>query len=889
MTGIELPSVLEQDVILRDGRTVHIRPARAVDRALVEDYLIGLSDETRRLRFWSTAIDVTDVASKAVREDYPDHLTLLALTGGDGYVVGGAQYARENAARAELSVSVSDELQGAGLGSLLVGGIVDAAFNAGIARLEAFVLPENHRMIDVFRESGYPLSIRATPGSVSIEIITAPTEEAASRFEEREAHAAASAVRAILEPRTVAVIGASRSPRTIGGRLLRNLVTSSFRGTVYPVNPSASAVQGVGSYATIEDVPGHVDVAFVAVKASLVSEVAEACGRKGVRGLVVISAGFAESSGEGPKRQEELLAICRRWGMRLVGPNCMGVVNTDPDIALNGTFASITPHPGRVGFLSQSGAVGIAVMSETERRALGLSSFVSVGNKADISGNDLLSYWAEDPRTSVVLLYLESFGNPRRFSQLARRVGPGKPIVAVKSGRTAAGRRAAGSHTGALVATSDLTVDALFRESGVIRTDTLSEMFDVAVLLANQPLPDGDRVGIVTNAGGLGIMCADTCEANGLILPPLHPDTADHLRRFLPSEASTVNPVDMIASATGEDYERAVWSVANDPDIDLVIVIYIPPLEDAASDISQGIGRAFDRIGGAVPVLTAFMSGGSLPGSFASTTPRIPVFEFPEQAAIAAARVVDYSRWRVRPRGEVPAFDDVRRDEAAAIIASALTRGAGWLEPAELEALLRCYGIQSPNTRIAGTPEEAGDRAAEIGGRVALKAIGPLHKSDVGGVELGLRGRDEVIERAEAIHQRMRDQDEPLEGFIVQEMVEGVEMLVGVTHDDVFGPIVVCGAGGTTAELLKDIAVRLAPVTDVTAHEMIRSLTTYPLLEGYRGAPVADVPALEDLLLRVSTMATEHAAVQEVDCNPVMVRERGAIVVDSRIRVAASA
>jgi acetyl coenzyme A synthetase (ADP forming)-like protein len=877
----------EDDVILRDGRTVRLRPASEADRPLVEDYLIGLSDETRRLRFWTPSIDVTGIAESAVREEYPDHLTVLALMGGDGRVVGGAQYVRENATRAELSVSVADDLQGVGLGSHLVGRIVDEAYRAGIERLDAEILPENHRMIEVFRESGYPSSIRSKPGSVEVEIMTTPTEEASARFEEREAHASANSVRSILEPHAVAVIGASRDPASIGGRLLRNLLTYPFRGAVYPVNPSAASVQGVRAYPTIEDVPDPVDVAFVAVKAALVPDIAEACGRKGVRGLVVISAGFSETSGEGPARQAELVETCRRWGMRLVGPNCMGVVNTDDEVGLNGTFASIAPQPGSVGFLSQSGAVGIAVMQETARRGIGLSSFVSVGNKADISGNDLLTYWSEDPRTAVVLLYLESFGNPRRFSQLARDIGMRKPIVAVKSGRTKAGQRAAGSHTGSLVATSDLTVDALFRENGVIRTDTLAELFDVAMLLANQPLPADGRVGIITNAGGLGILCADTCEANGLTVPELDRRTVEELRSFLPAEASTGNPVDMIASATGSDYERALVAVANDPNVDLVIVIYIPPLEESAPDVAAGIGRGADRIGRPVPVLTSFMSAGAVPALIAGDTARIPSFEFPEQAAIAAARAVDHARWRARPQGVIPAFDDVRRDEATALIASALARGAGWLDPEEIQTLLSCYGIPSARTLRASSPEEAGRRAAEIGGAVALKVVGPLHKTEVGGVVLGLRGHEDVVRAAERIEERTRERGEPFEGFVVQEMVEGVEMLVGVTADEVFGPIVVCGAGGTTAELLKDIAVRVAPISDVTAAEMVRSLKTFPLLQGYRGAPAADVPALEDIILRVGALASDHAALQEMDANPVIVREHGAVVVDARVRVGA--
>ncbi|HUF59839.1 MAG TPA: GNAT family N-acetyltransferase [Actinomycetota bacterium] len=889
MDESEIPKNLEKDVVLRDGRTVHLRPARSEDRGVVEDYLIGLSDESRRLRFWSTSIDVTDLAARAVRPEYPDHLTLLAVTGRDpGHVVGGAQFIRENATRAELSVSVSDELQGSGLGSLLVGNLVDAAYEAGIGMLEAQVLPENHRMIDVFRKTGFPISIRAKPGAVSVEIATAPTEEAVAHFEEREAVAAASAVRTILEPETVAVIGASRDEASIGGRLLRNLLTHPFKGTVYPVNPSAPAVQGVKAYATIDDVPGPVDVAFIAVKAPLVAEVAESCGRKGVRGLVVISAGFAETGGEGPVRQRELVEICRRWGMRLVGPNCMGVVNTDPDVDLNGTFATIAPEAGSVGFLSQSGAVGIAVMSETGRRDIGLSSFVSVGNKADISGNDMLSYWEDDPRTNVVLLYLESFGNPRRFSHLARRIGKRKPIVAVKSGRTRAGQRAAGSHTGSLVGASDLTVDALFRENGVIRTDTLAEMFDVAMLLATQPSPRGNRVGIVTNAGGLGILCADTCEANGLVLPPLSRETVEELHTFLPSEASTDNPVDMIASATGQDFERAVLAVASDPDVDIVIVIYIPPLEQHVEDVARGIGQAIKKLESGTPVLTSFMSGGEVPVDPVSGRGWFPSFAFPEQAAIAAARAVEHGRWRDRAPGTVPRFTDVRSDEADGILASALSRGSGWLEPEEVDGLLACYGIPVAMSKLAITAEEAGRLAAELGVPVALKAVGPLHKSDVGGVRLGLSGKGAVTAAAKEMQERLGAFGEPLKGFSVQEMVEGVEMLVGVTHDDVFGPIVACGAGGTIAELLKDVAVRVAPVTDVAAREMVRSLKTFPLLDGYRGAPRADVPALEEIILRVSALASDHEAVREMDCNPVMVGETRAVVVDSRLRVAAS-
>ena len=543
------PAHLAVDVVLRDGSTVHIRPARVEDTARVQDYFIGLSDDSRHLRFWSPSVDITEQSRRTVDVDHVDHLTLLAFLGDE--MVGGAQCFRDPAsARAEVAMSVSDEFQGHGLGSILIGHLAQAAREVGITTFAADVLPENHRMIGVFRDSGFNPTIRSKPGVVEVTFPTAITAETMEQFEDRERFAAAAAVHAFLQPTSVAVIGASRDPETIGGRLFHNLVAQPFAGVVYPVHPSAQAVQGVRAYASVNDVPGDVGLAFIAVPAAVVNDVAEECGRKGVRALVVISSGFGETDEVGVARQKTLVETCRAFGMRLIGPNCMGIANTDPDIRLNGTFAAAWPPAGNVGFMSQSGALGLAVMNQASALGMGLSTFVSVGNKADVSANDLLCYWDEDPRTDVVLLYLESFGNPRRFGRLARRIGPRKPIVAVKSGRSVAGARATSSHTGALLAANDRTVDAVFRQHGVIRTDTLEEMFDVATLLANQPVPTGRNVAIVTNAGGLAIQCADMCEARGLQVPELSSDTIVALRSWLPPEASPANPVDMIASAT---------------------------------------------------------------------------------------------------------------------------------------------------------------------------------------------------------------------------------------------------------------------------------------------------------------------------------------------------
>ena len=869
---------------------MRIRPARRDDRERVEDYLIGLSDESRYFRFGGASVDVSEIARRSTEIDYRDHLTLLALAdAGAGEVIGGAQYIREgDVPRAEVSVSVADALQGRGLGSILVAHLADAAGEAGISTFHAHVLPENHRMIEVFRRSGFPVHLRATPGTVDVEFPTALTEEALAAYEDRERIAAANAVRAILQPTSVAVIGASRDAQSIGGRLLHNLLDPPFAGVVHAINPKSPVVQGIAAYPSVLDVPGHVDVAFIAVPAAHVIAVARECGEKGVRGLVVISAGFAETGAEGASLQRELVEVCRASGMRLIGPNCMGVVNTDPEVQLNGTFSTTWPPVGRVGFLSQSGALGIAVMGQAAELGLGLSTFVSIGNKADISGNDLLSYWDDDPNTDVVLMYLESFGNPRRFAKLARRLGKHTPIVAVKSGRSAAGSRAAMSHTGALLAASDSTVDALFRQSGVVRTDTLEQLFDVATLLANQPVPAGNRVAIVTNAGGLGILCADTCEANGLAVTELSADTVTELRSFLPVASSVSNPVDMIASASAEDYGRAIRVVAGDPGIDALIVIYIPPLEASAAEVAHQLVGAIADVGGRIPVLSCFMSARGLPEALRAPGTKIPSYRYPEQAAIALARAVRYGVWRGRAEGHVPSFDDVQPGEAAALIAAALARGDEWLPTEEAEQLLACYGIPLPRTVSVRTPEEASQAAASFGGSVVLKGIGPLHKTESGAVRIGV-AVDDVLEEARSMIQRVEAAGERLDGFLVQELIDdAVEMLVGVVTDPVFGPVVACGGGGVTVELQRDVAVRVAPITDLDAEEMVRSLATFPLLDGFRGAPKADVDALVQTILRVGALADAHPEIAEMDCNPVMVLPTGVRVVDVRVRIRTS-
>jgi acyl-CoA synthetase (NDP forming) len=541
--------------------------------------------------------------------------------------------------------------------------------------------------------------------------------------------------------------------------------------------------------------------------------------------------------------------------------------------------------------MSQSGALGLAIVDYANALGLGLSSFVSVGNKADISGNDLLNYWEQDDRTSLVLLYLESFGNPRKFARIARRVARSKPVLAVKSGRSAAGARATSSHTGALLAASDVTVDALFRQAGVIRTDTLAELFDVASLLANQPASKGRRVGIVTNAGGPGIMCADACEAGGLEVVELSPELRTKLAEGLPAAASVTNPVDMLASAPAEHYRRTVELVVASGEVDAAIVIFIPPLLTEPAEVASAVRAA--AAAGTVPVLTVIMSADRLPHEPDEAGGRLPVYRFPEEAARALARAAEYGSWRERPEGRLPELPGLRRDEAAGLLAAALAGGPGesqprWLAPDEVASLLDCYGLPLAEWRLAGTPEEAGAAAEELGGPVALKAVAPLllHKTEARGVRLGLSGAEQVRAAAQEMAAAVAAAGHTVERFLVQRMVgDGVELLVGVVNDASFGPVVACGAGGTAVELLKDVAVRITPLTDRDAAEMVRSLATFPLLDGYRGAPKADVQALEDLLLRVSALVEAHPQVAELDCNPVKVLPDGAVVVDARVRV----
>ena len=712
---------------------------------------------------------------------------------------------------------------------------------------------------------------------------------------------------AVFRPRGVAVIGASRERGTIGGEIFHNLLAHGFTGAVYPVNPKADVVQSVRAYASIADVPGAVDLAIVVVPAAHVTDVIDACGRKGVRAAVVISAGFKEIGAEGRAREQALLEVVRRHRMRLVGPNCLGVLNTESGVRLDGTFAPTYPPAGRVAFSSQSGALGLAILDLARELNVGISHFASVGNKADVSANDLLEYWEKDPGTQVILLYVESFGNPRRFIEIARRVGRKKPIVAVKSGTTGAGMRAASSHTGALAGAA-AGVEALCAQAGVIRTQTMEELFDVAMLVANQPVPLGRRVGILTNAGGPGIMASDACETHGLTVPVLAEATAAKLRGFLAKEASVRNPVDMIASASIEAYEKSVRILAEDPEIDSLLVLYVPPLVTQPEDVAQAIVRGADAARKAAsargepmkPVITCFMgSHGVAEGLLSLQESHLPSYSFPESAAIALARAASYGRWRAEPDGTVRMFDDVDRAAAERAIAGARRRAApgasAWLDPDEIRALLAAYRITSVASERANAADRAAAVAKQLGFPVAIKldSAAVTHKSDVGGVVLDVRGEAGARAAYEGIAKRLA-QHKPgvkMEGVTVQPMVlDGIETIVGMTLDPSFGPLMMFGLGGVSVELQKDVAFRVHPLNDRDAREMVRAVRGFPLLEGYRGAPPGDVAAMEELLLRLSQLIAEQPGIAEMDLNPIKVLApgRGCVVVDARVSVRAA-
>lgn len=888
----------ETAVILRDGSTLHLRPITPEDEERLISFFYRLSLDTVYLRFHRILTQLSkEEARHLCNVDYDSSFALVGILGeyAEERIIAVGRYNRKASEEsAEVAFVVEDPYQGRGIGTHLLEQLAVVAREKGIRLFEAEVLGQNREMMRVFLDSGFHVERELEFGVYKVVLNIAPTPTAEERSAERERTATIASLRAFLNPRSIAVIGASQRKAHIGNIIFSNLLRYGFNGVVYPVNPGADAVASVKAYPSVLDIPGDVDLAVLVVPAERVPGVLEECGRKGVRGVVVISAGFGESGGEGLAVQNKLVATARSYGMRLVGPNCFGIVNTSPQVNMNATFSLVYPPSGNVSLSAQSGALGLAILEYARTLNIGLSTFVSLGNRADVSSNDLLQYWQQDPATDVILLYLESFGNPRKFARIARSVTAIKPVVAIKSGRTPAGSRAAASHTGAL-ATAEVFSDALFSQAGIIRVDSLEELFDVANLLSHQPPPPGRRVAILTNGGGLGILAADACASRGLELLSLSPETVSAMRGFLSRQASTANPVDMTAEATAEDYRQCLKLLLGDETVDIVIVIFISPIMMRPEAIIDAITEAAPEFHRRGKTLVASLIGS--PGSSLAVGPAengsVPCFTFPESAAFALARGCEYAEWLKRPRGTIPALNRIDEKRAAQVVESAAQERAtrpSWLDAASLLELLDAYGIDSVPTMLATTPSEAGKAAREIGFPVAVKLLSSTiaHKTDVGGVVLDLHTQKQV-ERAFA---RIRDglegigkQDEMI-GVLVQRMVsEGVEAIVGVTQDPMFGPLIMFGMGGVYAELFKDTVFRIHPLTDVDAHEMVRSVKAHQLLEGWRGAKPADIAAVEELLLRISAMVEDLPQIAELDLNPVKVQERGKgyVVVDARL------
>jgi acyl-CoA synthetase (NDP forming)/GNAT superfamily N-acetyltransferase len=883
----------EGDAILLDGSTVHLRSLASADRTAVVALFDSLSPESRRRRFF-TAMNRLEgpLLDRLLQVDHDDAIVIVAVR--NGRIIGVGRSNREmsdtgaKTDRAEVAFTVADELQGHGIATLLLEALATRARLVGITHFVAMTQSDNGAMLRVFRSAGYDASIHHDPLDPAIMLISfSITEDEGSRAarRERERQAARASLEPLLRPRSIAVIGASASNLTPGRRVVQELVAHGYTGPIYPVNPHATEVESLPCFASIGAINQPIDLAIIAVPAVEVVAVARRCAEAQVRGILVLSSGFAEVGDAGRARQTELLAVVRDSGMRCIGPNCLGVVTTNDAVRMHAVFTDLDVLAGSVALMSQSGAVAMAIAGLARQRGIGFSSLVSVGNKVDVSGNDLLEYWDQDEQTRVIALYLESFGNPRKFARLAREISRRKPIVAIKAARSDAGRRAASSHTGALAA-PDATVDALFDQAGILRVEEPRELLDLCMALDLLPLPNGRRVAIVGNAGGLAILAADALTHGGLALAELAPTSVETLRAIAPPNAAATNPVDLTATMTPKQLADAVRCVSGDPGVDAVIVVHVPVLANDQDETTTMLSEL--SAAGPKPIVVVFGTDRDARVS-ANATPLVSTATARE-AALLLGHIAERREWLDRQEEYELPISPAALTRIRAIISAGMLQGGndGWLPIMAAFEMLSLAGIKVAGPVLATSSDEAAAIAAAIGFPVSVKAANPglLHRSDVGAVRIGLRDEYNVLCAYEAIEHELGD---TMGGALIQAMApSGVEMILGISNDRHFGPLVLVGAGGRTAELWRDTALHLAPLGRQSATSMIASLRSHRLLTGFRGSEPADETALIDALVRVAQLAAEFPEIAELDMNPLIVHRHSATAVDAKIRLAAN-
>ncbi|MGH3368243.1 MAG: GNAT family N-acetyltransferase, partial [Nocardioidaceae bacterium] len=826
--------------------------------------------ESKYLRFFAPYPTLSDRdVQRFTQVDHVGRVAFVVTLGGEIIAIG--RYDRIDEAEAEVAFLVEDAHQGRGLGQLLLEHLAQAGRERGVSRFVAEVLPDNSRMIQVFREAGYHVDGGFEDGVMRLVFSIDATDTSVGVMRAREHRAEARSIEGFFDARSIAVIGASRRHDTIGQTIVRNLVLGGYTGRVFAVNPSAQAVAGLPAYATVQEIPETVDLALVAVPAESVEDVVLDCAAKGVHGLIVISSGFAETGEEGRQRQRRLVGLARSYGLRLVGPNCLGVINTRPSVSLNASLSPLMPPRGRVGFFCQSGALGVAILESVARRGLGLSSFVSAGNRADVSGNDLLQFWEEDNDTEVVLLYLESIGNPRKFSRVARRVAQRKPIVAVKSGRTTQGVPV--GHAVRSTVAPRAAVDAMFRQAGVIQVDTLDEMFDVAQLLAHQPLPRGPRVAVVGNSDALGLLATDAAAAAGLVVK---------------------EPVALGAEATAEDFERALDDAVDDDEVDAVVAVFIPPLNttgEQVADVLAAVGEQSEK-----PLVSTFLASEGVPELLripdvegAAGRGSVPSYPAPEAAVRALSRVVEYASWLQSPPGEIAAFPEIDSRQARRLVERWITDDPDGVQLSveQVAELLDVYAIRLwPRIEVC-SQDEAVAAAAKLGWDVVLKATA-LHLQQRPDLSHVWRNIDDETEMRAAWNSLNEIIDDPAgAGFVVQRMAPpGIPLSLGGMEDPLFGPIISFGVAGAPSDLLGDRAYRIPPVTDADAAEMVREIRAAPLLFGYRGSERVDVASVQGLLERLARLKNDLPEVALLDLGLVLAGAEGCSVLAASCRIA---